>query len=663
MSWVGLLTWMMVWGGVLGNLVVVSESKTGIVSSPEGFHAGFTPGVAGRINRLVVNLDLWFDDARFWPNVRLDHGELVVSSGGFDGGEKMVRELVIPEKAMKRAVVTFGGSSNITFEGLSFLIERSSKELDQGLVGLWNVDGNDAQVLYDKCTFAVDQRAFDILNNTQGLIWDEAQGLVGSVSHGPFTYQNSVFKLQKSWVEAPREVIRVKDPKDVSWLKEIQRPGASRLEVHLTTDISVDLCMLANASNGKLSGPIPVKRPVVIQAHNHILQFSPEVVQHGFLKIDQYPLMLKRAVLDFQDVDTRTIRTLNGCHIWGCSLAFSAFPTESQGLACTLSMKNSTVITPGGIHDKPESSPISFPTVVSSGFCLLNVKFSTDNSLSHSVPSFPCKNSDAYAIAGVNSSDPNRALGSIEITVIALLVAGIIAVAICLIVAFGLSANKWSLSNQFMQKFVKKAPTSSSSDGLPDSIVVSPDPEMGIYAPRIDMDFKLMTDKAPMWIFEEIFNQSNYQRDHSFVLGEQIAAGGFGVVYKGTWKGIPVAIKTVVFQDKGHKELQQNKERARAIVEAAISSSVAHPNIVQTYAFSFKRVSKRSTADEDSEKQLNVKTPHAGSAKKINRPRRLTNWKLYMVQVSRIINTKPSSEHGREPFTALIVFTIFFVYF
>lgn len=647
-SWVGLLTWMMVVGGVFGNLVVVSESRTGIVSSPEGFHAGFSPGVVGRIDRLVLNQDLGFDDAKFWPNVRLDQGELVVSSGGGIGGmRKTERELVIPDKLGKRAVVTFGGTVNVTFEGLSFLVEQSRAGLEQGLVGMWDVDGDGAHVLYDACTFAVDEMAFAVLNNTEGLIWNVvAQGLVGSVSKGPFTYRNVVFKDHKSWVEAPKKVIKVKDPLDVTWLREIQESQASRLEVHLTTDLSVDLCMLANASNGYLTGPIPVRRPVVIQAHRHVLKFSPQVVQQGFLKIDRHPLMIKRAVLDFQEVDTRAIKALNGCHIWGCSLAFSAFPMESQGLACTLSLKNSTVVTPGGINDKPEGSPISFPTVVSSGFCLLNVDFSSDPNLSHSVPPFTCRTPESLVIAGVNAG-PDRALGSIEITVIALLVAGIIAVAICLVIAFGLSANKWKMRNQFMRTFAKKAPETSSSDGLPDSIVVSPDPEMGMYAPHIDMDFKLVTDKAPMWIFEEIFNQSNYERDNSFVLGEQIAAGGFGVVYKGTWKGIPVAIKTVVFQDKGRKELQQNKERARAIVEAAISSSVAHPNIVQTYAFSFKRVSKRGMVDEVSE---NDKTPHVGSVKKIKHPPRLTNWKLYMVQVSLRTNsgTKSLHMHHRE---------------
>lgn len=58
-------------------------------------------------------------------------------------------------------------------------------------------------------------------------------------------------------------------------------------------------------------------------------------------------------------------------------------------------------------------------------------------------------------------------------------------------------------------------------------------------------------------------------------------------MYKGRWRGLPVAIKTVMFQDL---EGQNSKQRERAVYEAAISSSVVHRNVVQTYNYFFRRL-------------------------------------------------------------------------
>ncbi|KAG2488947.1 hypothetical protein HYH03_012566 [Edaphochlamys debaryana] len=55
-----------------------------------------------------------------------------------------------------------------------------------------------------------------------------------------------------------------------------------------------------------------------------------------------------------------------------------------------------------------------------------------------------------------------------------------------------------------------------------------------------------------------------------------LGSGSFGIVYKGTWQGLPVAVKTVVFS-------ASQERRRRALQEAALCQSISHPNIIATY--------------------------------------------------------------------------------
>eukprot|EP00803_Ostreobium_quekettii_P009339 evm.model.scf_518.3 EVM.evm.TU.scf_518.3 scf_518:26975-29263(-) len=121
-----------------------------------------------------------------------------------------------------------------------------------------------------------------------------------------------------------------------------------------------------------------------------------------------------------------------------------------------------------------------------------------------------------------------------------------------------------------------------------------------------------------------ISEQSAGIEDSCAKIESQIAAGGNGVVYKGTWKGITVAIKTVVFQDVVDSA---SRQRQRAVFEAAISSSVAHKNIVQTYAYNFKRLEASSlTTDFIASKQPSKTNPAT------NNTQVMVDWKLYIVQ-------------------------------
>ncbi|GAX77879.1 hypothetical protein CEUSTIGMA_g5321.t1 [Chlamydomonas eustigma] len=72
---------------------------------------------------------------------------------------------------------------------------------------------------------------------------------------------------------------------------------------------------------------------------------------------------------------------------------------------------------------------------------------------------------------------------------------------------------------------------------------------------------------------------------------ELLGEGSFGKVYKALWKGTVVAVKSMVFS----KQMSNVEKHERmAIMEAAISSSLSHPNIVQTYTYSLRSITDGS---------------------------------------------------------------------
>ncbi|GAX78093.1 hypothetical protein CEUSTIGMA_g5535.t1 [Chlamydomonas eustigma] len=63
--------------------------------------------------------------------------------------------------------------------------------------------------------------------------------------------------------------------------------------------------------------------------------------------------------------------------------------------------------------------------------------------------------------------------------------------------------------------------------------------------------------------------------------------GSYGKVYKGMWRGMTVAIKNMTLPSNMSGA---EKNQRMAIMEAAISSSLSHPNIVRTYTYNLRPV-------------------------------------------------------------------------
>jgi serine/threonine protein kinase len=73
-----------------------------------------------------------------------------------------------------------------------------------------------------------------------------------------------------------------------------------------------------------------------------------------------------------------------------------------------------------------------------------------------------------------------------------------------------------------------------------------------------------------------------------------LGRGAFGVAYRGTWRGLEVAVKRILFQLMASP--QGEVSRRKAMREAAINATLNHPNVVATYSWDMVPLVANSTA-------------------------------------------------------------------
>eukprot|EP00803_Ostreobium_quekettii_P002489 evm.model.scf_1485.2 EVM.evm.TU.scf_1485.2 scf_1485:17352-19850(-) len=141
-------------------------------------------------------------------------------------------------------------------------------------------------------------------------------------------------------------------------------------------------------------------------------------------------------------------------------------------------------------------------------------------------------------------------------------------------------------------------------------------------ASTIEGDIEMQEQQQPRLkeadLTELIVQHRREIADETITMDDLIGSGGYGRVYRGTWKGVAVAIKTVVFRD------DHNKQRQRAIHEVAISTGVVHENVVQTYTYYIKRLEASECRKHSEQGRMRPSDRVVADTGAV--------WKLYIVQ-------------------------------
>lgn len=142
----------------------------------------------------------------------------------------------------------------------------------------------------------------------------------------------------------------------------------------------------------------------------------------------------------------------------------------------------------------------------------------------------------------------------------------------------------------------------------PDRMILKGDPISPVLAEKYDpfQEVKALASKFKIPNSPDCINKVK--------LLDLIGGNALGQVYRGRWRELDVAVKTVIFsRRKGSGDGQEK----RAIMEAVVTYTMEHPNIVATYHFDIKRVENL----QGIEGAIQIEDSSC------------SDWKLYLIQV------------------------------
>jgi hypothetical protein len=163
-----------------------------------------------------------------------------------------------------------------------------------------------------------------------------------------------------------------------------------------------------------------------------------------------------------------------------------------------------------------------------------------------------------------------------------------------------------SMSGSIQLSLVKTQPLALKKDGLAGGSMTS-DPQHAMQR-AVKQHLSALHENSPQ---TDPYLPQSSQPDlmMQVQLENVLGQGSFGIVYKGRWRAMTVAVKALLFHDASTAK----RVRQRALTEAAINQLLTNDNIVNTYAYDLRTLTPDS----------NLPDSHLVAG---------THWKLYIVQ-------------------------------